>query len=133
MEALAVKACLDTHAVIWSLMDDPKLGKNARELIASSTRDDLIVSDITLLEVSMLLSKGRLQTRQEPVFLLGKIADSFRILPISPEIAALATSLALPQGDPFDRVIAATAVHHGIPLLSRDKALKRSKAVDILW
>jgi PIN domain nuclease of toxin-antitoxin system len=133
MEALAVKACLDTHAVIWSLMDDPRLGKKARELIASSTRDELIVSDMTLLETSMLIAKGRLQTKHEPEFLLGKIAESFRIIPISPEIAHLAVTLKLPHGDPFDRVIAATAVHHKVPLLTRDKALKRSKAVETLW
>jgi PIN domain nuclease of toxin-antitoxin system len=42
-------------------------------------------------------------------------------------------TLKLPHGDPFDRVIAATAVHHKVPLLTRDKALKRSKAVETLW
>ena len=128
-----MKACLDTHAVIWSLLDDPRLGKSARDLIATSTREELIVSDITLLEVSMLISKGWLQTKHEPAFLLTKIANSFRILPISPEIAVLATSLGLPQGDPFDRAIAATAIHHRIPLLTRDKALKRSKAIETMW
>jgi PIN domain nuclease of toxin-antitoxin system len=133
LETLAVKACLDTHAVIWSLMDDPKLGKGARDLIATSSRDELIVSDITLLEVSMLVSKGRLQTKHDPIFLLNKIADSFRILSISPEIALLSTSLSLPQGDPFDRVIAATAVHCRVPLLTRDRALKRSKAIETMW
>jgi acyl-CoA thioesterase II len=53
-----VKACLDTHAVIWSLMDDPRLGKKAREVIASSSRDQLIVSDMTLLD-STLVAHGR--------------------------------------------------------------------------
>lgn len=128
-----MKACLDTHAVIWSLMDDPRLGKKARELIASSSRDELIVSDMTLLETSMLISKGRLQTKHEPGFLLGKIADSFRIIPITPEIAHLAVTLKLPHGDPFDRVIAATSVHHQVPLLTRDKELKRAKTVETLW
>ena len=128
-----MKACLDTHAVIWSLMDDPRLGKKARELIASSARDELVVSDMTLLETSMLISKGRLQTKHAPDFLISKIADSFRILPITPEIALLAVSLKLPHGDPFDRVIAATAVHHQVPLLTRDKTMKRSKAVETVW
>lgn len=128
-----MKACLDTHAVVWSLMDDPRLGKSARALIASSTRDELIVSDMTLLETSMLISKGRLLMKHEPEFLLRKLADGFRIIPITPEIAHLAVTLKLPHGDPFDRVIAATAVHHKVPLLTRDKALKRSKAVETVW
>ena len=133
METFTVKACLDTHTVIWSLKDDPRLGKKAREWIEGSARKELIVSDITLMETSMLISKGRLQTRQDPGFLLRNIAENFQIVAINPEIAALATSLDLPHGDPFDRVIAATAVHHGVPLLTRDKLLKRSKAIETIW
>ena len=81
----------------------------------------------------MLISKGRLQTKHDPEFLLGKIADSFRIIPITPEIAHLAVTLKLPHGDPFDRVIAATAVHHQAALLTRDKELKRAKMVETVW
>lgn len=88
---------------------------------------------MTLLETSMLLSKGRLQTKHKPEFLLGKIADSFRIIPITPEVAHLAVTLKLPHGDPFDRVIAATAAHHQVTLLTRDKELKRAKTIETMW
>ena len=133
MEPQRVKACLDTHTVLWSLAGDPQLGKSARRIIASSSRMSLIISDIVLLEVSHLSAKGRIDRSLGLDVLLTKIAKSFRVIPIDPKIAALATSLDLPHGDPFDRVIAATAVHHGVPLLTRDKLLKRSKAIETIW
>ncbi|MEO8616594.1 MAG: type II toxin-antitoxin system VapC family toxin [Luteolibacter sp.] len=133
MESLIVKACLDTHAVLWSLTDDPRLGAQARELIASAARTELIISDIVLLEASMLVAKGRLQMTCGPEQLLSKIADSFRVIPIDPRIAHLALSLDLPHGDPFDRVIAATAKVHGIPLLTRDRLIADSGVVEIVW
>lgn len=47
--------------------------------------------------------------------LLAKVAESFRVIPISPEIARIALEPDLPHGDPSDRVIAATAKIHSAP------------------
>lgn len=126
-------ACLDTHAVIWSLMDDPRLGRHARDLISASSKADLVISDLVLLETSMLVAKGSLHLACRPEQLLSKIVESFRVIPIDPQIAHLALSLDLPHGDPFDRVIAATAKVHKIPLLTRDQAITSSGVVDIVW
>ena len=83
--------------------------------------------------MSYLLSKGRITDDAGPEFLPSRIFKSFRIIPISPEIAHLATTLELPHGDPFDRVIAATAIHHRVPLLTRDKLPTRSAVLDTAW
>lgn len=128
-----MKACLDTHAVLWSLAGDSQLGAAARSLITSTTRTELVISDIVLLEVSYLSAKGRIEDTGGLDVLLAKIADSFRVLPISPEIASLALALDLPHGDPFDRVITATAKTHRIPLLTRDRLITRSGVVEIIW
>ena len=133
MESQPVKACLDTHAVLWSMAGDTRLGKSAHRLISSAHRTELVISDIVLLEVSYLYAKGRIEDADGLEILLAKIAESFRVIPISPQIANLALSLDLPHGDPFDRVIAATAKFHGIPLLTRDRAIIDSGVVEIVW
>jgi PIN domain nuclease of toxin-antitoxin system len=128
-----VKACLDTHAVLWSIAGDPRLGSQARGLIAHSKRPDLIISDIVLLEISYLSAKGRIEDADGIDALLAKVAESFRVIPINPEIARAALELDLPHGDPFDRVIAATAKTHSIPLLTRDRSITASGSVATLW
>jgi len=128
-----MRACLDTHAVIWSLMDDPLLGSHARRLIAASSKTDLLVPDMVLLETAMLVAKGRVQLTGGPESLLAKIGESFRVVPIDPGIAHLAVALDLPHGDPFDRVITATAKVHGIPLLTRDRIITDSGTVETVW
>ena len=133
METKPVKACLDTHAVLWSLADDPRLGSQARSLISHSRRSELIISDIVLLEISYLSAKGRIEDVDGVDILLAKVAESFRVIPISPEIARLALELDIPHGDPFDRVIAATAKTHAIPLLTRDRSITDSGSVATLW
>ena len=128
-----MKACLDTHAVLWSIAGDPRLGSQARGLIAHSKRPDLIISDIVLLEISYLSAKGRIEDADGIDALLAKVAESFRVIPINPEIARAALELDLPHGDPFDRVIAATAKTHSIPLLTRDRSITASGSVATLW
>lgn len=128
-----MKACLDTHAVLWSIAGDPRLGAKARDLITHSKRFDLIISDIVLLEISYLSAKGRIEDADGIDTLLAEVAESFRVVPISPEIARLALELDLPHGDPFDRVIAATAKAHAMPLLTRDRSITNSGAVTTLW
>jgi PIN domain nuclease of toxin-antitoxin system len=128
-----MKACLDTHAVLWSLAGDPRLGTQARNVISSTHRTDLVISDIVLLEISYLSAKGRIEDADGLDVLLANVANSFRVLPIDPEIARLALALDLPHGDRFDRVIAATAKAHAIPLLTRDRLIKDSGVVATLW
>jgi PIN domain nuclease of toxin-antitoxin system len=124
--------CVDTHAAIWAFLDDPRLGRRARERIAESPKTHLIVSDIVLLETAILHSKGRLPDCPLAE-LLARIEDNFRVIPISPEIARIAVELELPHGDPFDRVIVATAKVHDAPLLTRDRAITDSGVVEIVW
>jgi PIN domain nuclease of toxin-antitoxin system len=124
--------CVDTHAVIWAFLDDPRLGRRARERISEAPKTGLIVSDLVLLETAILHSKGRLPDCPLAE-LLAKIADNFRVIPVSPEIARIAVELDLPHGDPFDRVIVATAKAYDAPLLTRDRAIADSGVVEILW
>jgi PIN domain nuclease of toxin-antitoxin system len=54
------------------------------------------------------------------------------ILPLTPAVAVLATSIA-PLRDPADRLIAATALTHGVPLVTNDDRIRRSGVVAAIW
>ena len=114
-------------------MDNPRSGSSARNLIAASSKADLIVPDMVLLETAMLLVKGRVRLTCGPEKLLARIEGSFQVVPIDSRIAHLALSLDLPHSDPCNRVITATAKAHGIPLLTRDRTITDSGVVGIVW
>ncbi|HMP73607.1 MAG TPA: type II toxin-antitoxin system VapC family toxin [Kiritimatiellia bacterium] len=124
---------LDTHAVLWTLCDDPRLGKNARKILKASTEKDLFISDMSLLEIALLADRGRITLSGTLQALLGEIASACRVLPINPAIAAKAISLKLNQSDPFDRVIAATAWHHDLILVTRDARLTECREIKTRW
>jgi len=109
------------------------LGAKTREIIARSNRSELVISDIVFLEVAYLHDKGRIESEDGLDALLAKISDSFLVVPITGEIAGIAVSLDLAHGDPFDRVISATAITHGIPLLTRDRKITACDTVPTLW
>ncbi|MGJ8641276.1 MAG: type II toxin-antitoxin system VapC family toxin [Opitutaceae bacterium] len=126
-------ALLDTHAAIWALEDDARLGSAARALIESSEATDLCISDMTLLEISMLIRKGRIAGKGSEAALLQDTASKFKALPINASIAAEAFQLDLPQADPFDRIITATARYHGIKLITKDACITESKTIETVW
>lgn len=118
---------LDTHAFVWALQDEPRLGSKARDLVAKAQLDESLgVSAITPWEIAMLVDKGRLGlTRDVGEWVDAAIAlPSMRLLPIEPEIAL--DAVRLPgrfHADPADRFIIATARHWDAPLLTADGAI----------
>jgi PIN domain nuclease of toxin-antitoxin system len=128
-----VRALLDTHAVLWAAEDDGRLGAGARRFLAETATGEAAVSDISLLEVSMLAAKGRIRLAVPCAAYLEGLIRNFPIVPIDAGIAAEAMELKLPQADPFDRVIVATARRHGVPLLTRDAAIRECGLVETVW
>lgn len=133
MEAVTVRYCFDTHAVIWSVTEDTRLGARARGAISGVAKGNLLIAKAVLLEISMLLKKGRIVVVGEGLAFLARVEELFEIVPINARIADLAARLELPHGDPFDHVITATARVHGVPLLTRDRAITDSGVVEITW
>ena len=133
MEGKFVRVLLDTHTIIWALCDDPRLGEVARNYIKKGNRETLAIADITLLEISMLVAKGRIEFSFGVEKTLETIAKKTTTLPITPKIATEAMALEIPQADPFDRIIVATAIQHLIPLLTRDRAIAESGQVEVIW
>ena len=130
-------AVIDTHAAIWYFNADMQLTARAKTFIddAGIQAKPVLVATITLVEVVYLQEKGNL-----PHDTLTRLADALRD-PISVfQIADLSMAVALALSrvlrdevsDMPDRIIAATAVHFGVPVISRDGKI-RTSAVSTMW
>lgn len=127
---------LDTCALIFDALTPERLSTSARDTMEQGESDGtLACADISLWEIAMLMSKGRLypDTDSATFCRLALDARGVRVLPITPEIAMESTRIDLPQGDPADRLIAATAAANGAALVTSDERLRKSRAVTTLW
>jgi PIN domain nuclease of toxin-antitoxin system len=128
-----VNVLLDTHAALWFLQGDPRLGEGARQRISGLDRDEIHICDLLLFELSLLVSRGRVTINGPLSPFLRDFASNFHVLPVDPGIAALAVELPLPQADPFDRIFVATASRHKLPFVTRDRAIRESGLVETVW
>jgi len=127
---------VDTHIVVWLAFDKHQLSKKARAAIddARKNGDGLAISDITLLELATLASKGRVQLGISLESFLQEVESRFVVLPMSGRACARAVGLpATYPKDPADRIIAATALVEGLSLLTADHEIIRSKVLRTIW
>jgi PIN domain nuclease of toxin-antitoxin system len=127
---------VDTHVVVWLAFDQDQISRKARAAIDNARRsgDGLAVSDITLLELATLASKGRIQLDISLESFLQEVEARFVVLPISGRacVRAIGLPAAYPK-DPADRIIGATALVEGLSLLTADREIRRSNALRTIW
>ena len=127
---------VDTNIVLWVAFDADRLSKKATETLEEARRTGLglAISDMTLLELAMLASKKRIPLNVSVESFLSDVETRFSILPMNPQICARA--FALPPvyfKDPADRIIVATALVEGIPLITADREIRNSRALPTIW
>jgi PIN domain nuclease of toxin-antitoxin system len=132
-----VVVLLDTHAVIWLLHADKRLSPSALQTInaAGQKGSRIAISAISLVETAYLEEKGRVpEGTLTGVLSLLEAPDAMMVeIPVSRQIiAALLTISRQEVPDMPDRVIAATALELGIPLISRDGKIKASR-IQTVW
>ena len=126
---------LDTHIVIWLALQPDRLSKRAKAAIrAARIEGGLAIAGISLLELAWLAQKGRVETTLSVESFVRQCASKMTVLPITPEIAALAAGFpdSYPK-DPQDRLIGATALAEGVELVTHDKSIRRSGLVPVIW
>lgn len=126
---------LDTHVLIWLALEPQKLSQKAKEAITEARKSSfLTIAGITLWEIAWLVENSRIRTTMSVGSFVRECAAKVRVIPISPEIAARAVGFpdSYPK-DPQDRLIGATALVEGMPLVTRDKFIKKSRLVPVIW
>jgi PIN domain nuclease of toxin-antitoxin system len=104
-------------------------GDVSRVELACAVNEPLAISDIVLWELAMLVRKARLMMDLEsPEF--QEWLRHLTVFPISLEIARQSTQLDF-SSDPADEIIAATSVVENIPLLTRDRRIRKSRMVPL--
>lgn len=113
---------LDTHALLWALTDDDRLGPAARDVI-TDRRNLVLASAASAWEIAIKAALGKLRA---PDDLADQLDDAgFEPLSISVEHALAVGRLPDHHRDPFDRILLAQAMTEELTLLSRDPVFRR--------
>lgn len=116
-----MRLLLDTHALLWTLDENPRLSEGARAAIGNPA-SELLISSVAAFEITTKHRIGKLPefeaiARDFPAML----ADfEHSVLPISMEHAALAGRLDIAHKDPFDRLLIAQARVERVPIVSNE-------------
>jgi len=122
---------LDTHSWAWTLSRDRRLSSAVVQAIGSA--QNVLVSPISFFEIAQ---KVRLGKWPEMVPFVGRMTillaeQGGGIAALEPQICAAAGTMTWAHRDPFDRLLAATALHYSLPIISADSVF--DGVVTRLW
>ncbi len=124
-----MKLLLDTHAALWFLTDDDRMGENAKQHLSDDS-NQVLLSAAVVWEIAIKRALGKLVAPKEYLSLL--LGADVQPLPISVDHAEAVEELPAHHGDPFDRMLVAQALLEGAAIVSRDEVLRRYGAT-LVW
>jgi len=128
---------LDTHIWLWWISNPDYLSPPAQHAIDQAISEKgIVISSISTWEIAILVEKGRLKLAIEIRDWIRKTEDLpfVRFMPIDNTIAL--RSVTLPDNfhpDPADRIITATAMTMGLPLITKDNKIINYRHVQTIW
>lgn len=118
---------LDTHAVLFLIREPERLSRAQRAAVDASP--SLGVAAISLWEIAMLAARGRIGPTDAIDVIESE--ERFRVIPLTGDIAR--ESVRLPAlRDPADQLIVATARISGMRLITSDRRIRKSGAVQVI-
>jgi PIN domain nuclease of toxin-antitoxin system len=131
-------AVVDTHALLWWLSAPDSLSPAAAECFAAweNGSGEALICSVSLWELEDKRLRGKLALQSSVRDWLPEIAGIpwLRLLETTPEIWLDAAGLDWAHRDPADRLIAATALAHQIPVLTKDRLFHEAGSpVEAIW
>jgi PIN domain nuclease of toxin-antitoxin system len=126
---------LDTHALLWWALDPEQLSTTATQKLAEMERHGGYASSISIWELGIKVTRGKLDMGIGIEELVRRIERSaaVELVPVDTTVWLRSLALDWDHRDPADRVIVATALLRGVPLLTKDESLHAFAGVETLW
>jgi PIN domain nuclease of toxin-antitoxin system len=124
-----MKLLLDTHAALWWLADDARVGQDAERQLSDET-NRVLLSAAVVWEVAIKRSLGKLQAPADLAPTL--LAAGAQPLAVTLEHAAAVEALPWHHRDPFDRLLGAQALPEGAAIVSHDERIP-AYGVPVVW
>ena len=128
---------LDTHVWIWFVSNPELLSEKASEAIETSIEENaVLISTISAWEVALLVARKRLKFTLDVADWVAKseMLPFIQFVPIDNDIAIKSVRLPEPfHDDPADRIIIASALSFGAPLVTKDASIRKYPHVKTLW
>ena len=123
----------DTHSLVWYFTEDARLSENALNAFEESLdTGSIIVPTVVLAEVMYICQKGRISLTFGETLSRLEECDNFQIVPLNVGILRTADNIGVGL-EMHDQLIIATTVYFGMPLITRDRRIRESKMVEIVW
>lgn len=128
-----IRYLLDTHTLVWWLLDEPYLSDTARNAIAHP-ENILFVSSASGWEIATKHRLGKLQKAKDLIDNLPQLISRSRMnqLHITMEHALFAGTLSGPHRDPFDRMLIAQSKIENLPVITKDPVF-HEYGVQVYW
>ena len=118
---------IDTHVWVWMAFGETSRfsRKTMARIEDAAQGGHLLLAAISLWEIAMFESKGRLSLGPSCSEWLKQAVriTGVTIAPLDIDIAAISCDLPGLHGDPADRQIVASAIHHNAMLLTEDEGI----------
>ncbi len=126
---------LDTHALLWWALDPEQLSDKASETLSKMEQQGGFASSISIWELGVKVKRGKLELGISPSEFARRLqqGSNVELLPVDTSTWLRSLELDWDHRDPADRVIVASALLKGVPLLTKDHAIRAFDGVQCVW
>ena len=128
---------LDTHVWVWFVSNPELLSKRAKDSLDAAVEENaVLISSISAWEVALLVARKRLTLTMELSDWIAKseMLPFVKFIPVDNSVAVKSVNLPQPlHNDPADRIIIATAILWGVPLVTKDEKILNYPHAQTIW